>query len=270
MNAECKCKLRIMRISWLTCPSSLPRSSADCPIQSIALPPAKGSPSSEPWPTRRGCRGSVQEPLRARIASAGNGSNLRSIESNPSKACAKLPVRLLVDAAPLPRADPRAFLLVCRIKPQSVGWAKARRASRVVTCPPAASSRRCSVGPVASHFQKTALHFYEIMFYSRVSRPIEKGRSARSSRHAGRGAMAVVLPQRAWHVDERQRADVKSQRAGTPTLVLRSRRRLRAAWAMVAKKPGAPGRLRINVKTVAQGRPGDLGCTCGTCRLHSC
>ena len=37
---------------------------------------------------------------------------------------------------------------------------------------------------------------------------------------------------------------------------------------MVANKPGAPGRLRISVKTIAQGRPGVLGCTCGTCRLH--
>ncbi|CAL74877.1 hypothetical protein BRADO0961 [Bradyrhizobium sp. ORS 278] len=61
--------------------------------------------------------------------------------------------------------------------------------------------------------------------------------------------------------DERHGADVKSQRAGTPMLVLRSRRRLRAARAMVANKPGAPGRLRISVKTIAQGRPGVL-------RLH--
>ncbi|CAL78063.1 hypothetical protein BRADO4315 [Bradyrhizobium sp. ORS 278] len=51
-------------------------------------------------------------------------------------------------------------------------------------------------------------------------------------------------------------ADVKSQRAGTPMLVLRPSRRLRAARTMVANKPGAPGRLRISVKTIAQGRPG--------------
>ncbi|CAL76843.1 hypothetical protein BRADO3040 [Bradyrhizobium sp. ORS 278] len=31
---------------------------------------------------------------------------------------------------------------------------------------------------------------------------------------------------------------------------------MRAARAMVANKPGAPGRLRISVKTTAQGRPG--------------
>ncbi|WP_316233362.1 hypothetical protein, partial [Bradyrhizobium sp. SZCCHNPS2010] len=62
-------------------------------------------------------------------------------------------------------------------------------------------------------------------------------------------------------------ADVKSQRPDTPMLVSRrDEASLRAA--MVARKPGAPGRLRINVKTIAQGRPGRSGCTCGTCRLH--
>ena len=50
-------------------------------------------------------------------------------------------------------------------------------------------------------------------------------------------------------------ADVKSQRADTPTLVsTRDEASLRVG--MVANKPGAPGRLRISVKTIAQGRPG--------------
>ncbi|WP_316202677.1 MULTISPECIES: hypothetical protein, partial [unclassified Bradyrhizobium] len=49
--------------------------------------------------------------------------------------------------------------------------------------------------------------------------------------------------------------DVKSQRADTPTLVSPRKARERVA-CMVARKPGAPGRLRISVKTIAQGRPG--------------
>ena len=55
--------------------------------------------------------------------------------------------------------------------------------------------------------------------------------------------------------DERCLADVKSQRPDTPMLV--SRVDAQASCAMVANKPGAPGRLRISVKTVAQGMPDD-------------
>ncbi|MFC5326924.1 hypothetical protein [Bradyrhizobium oligotrophicum] len=50
--------------------------------------------------------------------------------------------------------------------------------------------------------------------------------------------------------------DVKSQRPDTPTLVsTHDEASLRVG--MVANKPGAPGRLRISVKTVAQGMPDD-------------
>jgi hypothetical protein len=52
-------------------------------------------------------------------------------------------------------------------------------------------------------------------------------------------------------------ADVKSCGPDTPTLVSTLRRRLRVAQGMVAKKPGAPGRTRISVKTAAQGMPDD-------------
>ncbi|MGJ4887796.1 hypothetical protein ACQR1Y_06375 [Bradyrhizobium sp. HKCCYLRH3099] len=67
--------------------------------------------------------------------------------------------------------------------------------------------------------------------------------------------------------DERSLADVKSQRPDTPMLV--SPRAMRKhCCGMVANKPGAPGRLRISVKTIAQGMPACSGFACGTCRLH--
>ncbi|MGJ4902004.1 hypothetical protein ACQR0V_10570 [Bradyrhizobium sp. HKCCYLS2058] len=50
-------------------------------------------------------------------------------------------------------------------------------------------------------------------------------------------------------------ADVKSQGPDTPMLVS-SREGARARRVvMVANKPGAPGRLRISVKTIARGMP---------------
>ena len=70
--------------------------------------------------------------------------------------------------------------------------------------------------------------------------------------------MAARPPAACLHGDERLAfADVKSQRPDTPTLVSNPRRRWRAVRMMVAKKPGAPGRLRISVKTVARGMPVD-------------
>ncbi|WP_315778140.1 MULTISPECIES: hypothetical protein [unclassified Bradyrhizobium] len=64
------------------------------------------------------------------------------------------------------------------------------------------------------------------------------------------------LPQRVFgRADERLAADVKSQGPDTPMLVS-SREGARARRVvMVANKPGAPGRLRISVKTVARGMP---------------
>ncbi|CCE09245.1 hypothetical protein BRAS3843_3100005 [Bradyrhizobium sp. STM 3843] len=37
---------------------------------------------------------------------------------------------------------------------------------------------------------------------------------------------------------------------------------------MGARKPGPQGDREAAVKTIAQGRPGSSGWTCGTCRLH--
>ncbi|MGJ4952351.1 hypothetical protein [Bradyrhizobium sp. HKCCYLS20291] len=64
-----------------------------------------------------------------------------------------------------------------------------------------------------------------------------------------------MLIQRA---DERLGADVKSQGPDTPTLVSSRMAPMRRV-VMVANKPGAPGRLRISVKTIARGMPGCLG-----------
>jgi len=64
-------------------------------------------------------------------------------------------------------------------------------------------------------------------------------------------------------VDERShRRTAKSCGPGAPTLALSSRGS-NSAGVTVANKPGTPGRSRISRKTIAQGRPGDLGNTCG-------
>ncbi|CAL79243.1 hypothetical protein BRADO5571 [Bradyrhizobium sp. ORS 278] len=68
--------------------------------------------------------------------------------------------------------------------------------------------------------------------------------------------------------DERSLADVKSQRPDTPMLVSSRDGARVCRVVMVANKPGAPGRLRISVKTIAQGMPVWSGFACGTCRLH--
>jgi hypothetical protein len=71
--------------------------------------------------------------------------------------------------------------------------------------------------------------------------------------------MAAMEPQHAFgRADERLGADVKSQGPDTPMLVS-SITRVSALCDMVANKPGAPGRLRISVKTIARGMPGCLG-----------
>ena len=56
--------------------------------------------------------------------------------------------------------------------------------------------------------------------------------------------------------DERHGVDVKSQGPDTPMLVLPAQCAQAHCRAMVANKPGAPGRLRISVKTIAQGKAG--------------
>jgi hypothetical protein len=71
--------------------------------------------------------------------------------------------------------------------------------------------------------------------------------------------MAARCRSVACYADERHGADVKSQRPDTPMLVS-SITRASALCDMVANKPGAPGRLRISVKTVAQGMPVDRLC----------
>ncbi|WP_284420709.1 MULTISPECIES: hypothetical protein [unclassified Bradyrhizobium] len=82
--------------------------------------------------------------------------------------------------------------------------------------------------------------------------------------------MAALLPQHAFgRADERQCVDVKSQRPDTPTLVS-SRVAPMCRVAMVANKPGAPGRLRISVKTIAQGMPACSALPVVTAACFSC
>jgi len=60
-------------------------------------------------------------------------------------------------------------------------------------------------------------------------------------------------------------ADAKACGPGLPTL--RPSSRVMISRAMGATKPGSQGERAISVKTIAQGRPGRLGQTCGDCRL---
>jgi hypothetical protein len=86
------------------------------------------------------------------------------------------------------------------------------------------------------------------------------------------GRIAIVTARRARDaVDEmatraRKRADVRRQLGRRNRVVPTPRRwcqvgddAQRIALAMVANKPGAPGRSRISRKTIAQGMPGCLG-----------
>jgi len=59
---------------------------------------------------------------------------------------------------------------------------------------------------------------------------------------------------------------VKSRGPDTPMLVSALMRKHHAQWWPTS--PAHQGDREAAVKTVAQGRPGDSGCTCGSCRLH--
>ncbi len=91
--------------------------------------------------------------------------------------------------------------------------------------------------------------------------PHAEGRSARSSRHARRGAMAAMEPQRVL-TDARTNGSTRtrSRRVLIPRSWYQVHVEARFARMMVANKPGAPGRLRISVKTIAQGMPVDRLC----------
>ncbi|CAL77028.1 hypothetical protein BRADO3231 [Bradyrhizobium sp. ORS 278] len=88
-----------------------------------------------------------------------------------------------------------------------------------------------------------------------------------SSRTSGWDAVPKVMPDARHAQTTGMLADVKSQRPDTPMLVSPAQCAPAQCRGMVANKPGAPGRLRINVKTPRR-ECRMLGCTCGTCRLH--
>jgi hypothetical protein len=85
-----------------------------------------------------------------------------------------------------------------------------------------------------------------------ASRLIAEGRTRRHERRV-RDAVDVTASADGWWPSR----TVKSYGPDTPTLVSRLRRRSRVAQTMVAKKPGAPGRVRSSRKTIARGMPDD-------------
>ncbi len=88
--------------------------------------------------------------------------------------------------------------------------------------------------------------------------PTERGAS-RSSRNVGRGMRWTWCREALLRKTTCDATDVKSCGPGAPVLALS------ATWG---QKSRSPRRAGISVKTIAQGRPGCLGQTCGTCRLH--
>jgi hypothetical protein len=95
--------------------------------------------------------------------------------------------------------------------------------------------------------------FTENVHHSRIP-PRSEGRTR--GRHDTRGGVAVDVLARSACVARTNDADadVKSCGPGAPTLALS--RRAMSLLMTVANKPGTPGRSRINVKTIARGRPG--------------
>jgi hypothetical protein len=69
------------------------------------------------------------------------------------------------------------------------------------------------------------------------------------------------------HRTKRWQRTAKSCGPGAATLALRW-------WVFLpatgARKAASPGRARISRKTIARGKPGCLGCTCGLTRVHFC
>src|SRR4051794_8316823 len=143
-------------------------------------------------------------------------------------------------------------------------WPRVRRwgsgrSRRDMRASRSSTEARSAAVPVLVAFSALRFLFTNIRNHALLSPSRLTRRGVARDRHDTRGGerWPPGCRQRVFgRADERQRADVKSQRADTPMLVSRAMR-LKRIVRMVANKPGAPGRLRINVKTVAQGMPVD-------------
>ncbi len=145
-----------------------------------------------------------------------------------------------------------------------VGWAKTRRASRVATCPPAtvrypplsgSAATRFRVPEISTCAPKILLSFFQkLCSIPRI--PLhEEGRCARSSRHAGRGAMAVRCRSvgRGLARTNGRLADVKAYGPGAPMLAPSPR--VMIPPATVAKSR-TPGRVRSKRESHRAGKAG--------------
>jgi hypothetical protein len=105
--------------------------------------------------------------------------------------------------------------------------------------------------------------------------PLRDG--SRSSRHVGRGRRWTRRSQAQRLVFERNQDSVAGRRKAAYGEIVWSWRRDPGATlagvfppATGARKAASPGRARISRKTIARGKPGCLGCTCGSTRVLSC
>ena len=115
---------------------------------------------------------------------------------------------------------------------------------------------------------KILLSFFQKLCFTPRIPPHSDGALRAIVTTRGAGSDGCEMPQRGeTRADERQLADVKACGPGAPTLALSSRVMM-IPLTTVANKPGHRGERAVSVKTIAQGRPGVPGCTCGTCRLH--
>ena len=131
-----------------------------------------------------------------------------------------------------------------------------RRTSAVDPIPGPCSRLYWSPGSVNT--KNFSLRISEIVLYCRhpaslggALRAIVTTRGAGSDGREAAGSVSLDAPTNGWT------ADAKSQGPDTPMLVSSHEGASARRVVMVANKPGAPGRLRISVKTVAQGMPVD-------------
>jgi hypothetical protein len=99
------------------------------------------------------------------------------------------------------------------------------------------------------------------MFPCHPSRLGTRGVS-RSSRHARRDAVGAPVCSMVIHADEHSGAHGEIVWSWPPGAEVKPA--LRRARRRRGQERRSPGRTRISRKAIAQGRPGDFGCTCGS------
>ncbi len=109
--------------------------------------------------------------------------------------------------------------------------------------------------PRCATIKDFSFFFSENVFHCGHPAPSKKGRCARSSRHAGRGAMAVFVPQRALCTRTNGRlADVKAYGPGAPMLAPSPRVMIPPATVAKSRTPGRVRSKRENHRAGKAGR----------------